>query len=102
VFKDLLIIEFDVGIFRNFKKSIDLTRGNKKQIIMNMMSLYILGWLLNMFSIDVNNALLALFISVFMESIIMIVTQRLSVLMFLDAASLERKDKTKEKSVEAV
>ena len=32
----------------------------------------------------------------------MIVTQRLSVLMFLDAASLERKDKTKEKSVEAV
>jgi len=102
VFKDLLIIEFDIGIFRNFKKTIDLTRGNKKQIIINMMSLYFIGWLLSMFSIDVNNAVLALFITAFMESIILIVTQRLSVLMFLDAASLERSDKKKDESIEAV
>jgi hypothetical protein len=97
VFKDLLIIEFDIGVFRNFKKTIDLTRGNKKHIIINMMSLYALGFLLNMFSVDVNNAVLSLFISAFLESIILLVTQRMSVLMFLDAASLERKDGKQEK-----
>lgn len=88
VFKDLLIIEFDVGVFRNFKKSIDITQGNRKLIILNMLSLYALEWLLNMFSIDVNNAVLALFISAFMECIVMLITQRLTVLMFMDASSL--------------
>ena len=62
-----------------------------------MMSLYALGFLLNMFSVDVNNAVLSLFISAFLESIILLVTQRMSVLMFLDAASLERKDGKQEK-----
>jgi len=97
VFKDLLIIEFNVGPIRNFRKALDLTRNNKKYIFLNMMSLYALGWLLNMISIDVENAVLALFISAFLECILMLVTQRLSALMFIDAASLERKDKRQTK-----
>lgn len=97
VFKDLLVIEFDVGPIRNFRKALDLTRNNKKYIFLNMMSLYALGWLLNMFSIDVENAALALFISAFLECILMLVTQRLSALMFIDAAALERKDNKQNK-----
>lgn len=92
VFKDLLIIEFDVGIFRNFGKTLALTRNNKKTIILNMLSVSAIGWLLGLFSIDLSNAVLSLFITVFLECIILLVTQRMSVLMFLDAASLERKD----------
>jgi hypothetical protein len=92
VFKDLLIIEFDVGVFRNFKKALDLTRGNRKLIIMNMMCVYALEWLLSLFSIDINNAVLALFISAFIECIILLISQRLTALMFIDAAALERKD----------
>lgn len=92
VFKDLLIIEFNVGVFRNFKKALELTRFNRKNIIINMMCLYALNLLLNMFSIDVNNAALSLFISAFLECILTLISQRLAVLMFLDAASLERKD----------
>jgi len=102
VFKDLLIIEFDIGIFRNFRKSVELTRGSRKQVIINMMCVNLLGWVLSLFAIDVNNALLALFISVFMESIIMIVAQRLSVLMFLDAASIERSGEPLDKDAENV
>ncbi|HOK43657.1 MAG TPA: hypothetical protein PLD49_08330 [Thermoclostridium caenicola] len=93
VFKDLLIIEFDVGPVRNFRKSLELTRNSRKYVISNMMSLYALGWLLNLFSMDVENAALALFISAFLESMLKLITQRLSVLMFIDAASLERKDR---------
>ena len=48
VFKDLLIIEFGCGDFQNFKRALTYL-GNKKQIIMNMMSLYILGWLEHVF-----------------------------------------------------
>ncbi|SHJ60714.1 hypothetical protein [Thermoclostridium caenicola] len=93
VFKDLLIIEFDVGPVRNFRKSLELTRNSRKYVLSNMMSLYALGWLLNLFSMDVENAALALFISAFLESMLKLITQRLSVLMFIDAASLERKDR---------
>jgi len=93
VFKDLLIIEFDVGPVRNFRKSQELTRNSRKYVFSNMMSLYALGWLLNLFSMDVENAALALFISAFLESMLRLITQRLSVLMFIDAASLERKDR---------
>lgn len=93
VFKDLLIIEYDIGVFKNFRKSLDLTQNNRKNIIVNMMWPLAIGWLLNAFAMDVNNAVLSIFISAFLEVIILLVTQRLSVLMFIDAASLERKNK---------
>lgn len=93
IFKDLLIIEFDIGVFKNFKKSLELTRSSRKNIIINMMWPFAIGWLLNAFAIDVNNAALSIFISAFLEVIIILIGQRLSVLMFIDAASIERKDK---------
>lgn len=91
MFKDLLIIEFDVHIFRNFKKSLDITRGCRKNVIMNGLWPMCLGLLAGLFAIDVQNPMLSLFISSFTESIFILVSQRLTALMFIDAASLERR-----------
>ncbi len=99
-FKDLLIIEFDIGIFRNFKKSLDLTKGCKKNVILNSLWPLCMGWLLSFFAVDIQNALLSLFIAAFLEVIILLISQRLTALMFIDAASLERQDKKPVKGTE--
>ncbi len=93
IFKNLLIIEFDTGVFRNFKKSLDITKGCKKRIIVNGLWPVCLGLIVSTFSLGINNPLLSLFILAFFEIIIHMVTQRLIALMFIDAASLERNDK---------
>lgn len=93
IFKNLLIIEFDVGVFRNFKKSLDITKGCKRKVIVNGLWPVCLGLLLSTFSIGMENQLLALFILAFFEIIILLITQRLTALMFIDAAGLERNDK---------
>ncbi len=96
IFKDLLIIEFDLGILKNFKKSWEITKGCRKNVIVNGLWPLFLGGLISLFAIDVGHPLLALFISAFFEVIVILVTQRLTVLMFADAASLERHDRPKE------
>lgn len=93
VFKDLLIIEFDVGVFKNFAKTYSLTKGSRRSIIVNMLWPYLLGFLINIVSVDGRNIMLSLFVSSFLEVIVLFITRRLSVLMFMDVASLERKDK---------
>ncbi|MGI6623392.1 MAG: hypothetical protein GX227_00495 [Clostridiaceae bacterium] len=93
IFKNLLIIEFDTGVFKNFKKSLDITKGCKRRIIVNGLWPVCLGLLLSSFSIGINNPLLSLFILAFFEVIVHLITQRLIALMFIDAASLERNDK---------
>ncbi|MCX7772416.1 MAG: hypothetical protein N2376_04810 [Clostridia bacterium] len=100
LFKDLLIIEFDIGIFRNFKKSLELTKNSKKNIIMNALWPLCISWLISIFAIDINNAMLSTFIASFLEVITIMVSQRLTSLMFLDAASLERLDKKTQPSPE--
>lgn len=92
MFKDYLIIEFDVGIFNNFKKSWHITKGCRKNVIVNGLWPLCLNMLATLIAIDVENALLALFISSFFEAIVLMIKQRLTVLMFADAASLERHD----------
>lgn len=93
IFKNLLIIEFDTGVFKNFKKSLDITKGCKKRIIVNGLWPVFLGFILSTLSMGIDNPLLSLFILAFFEIIIYLVTQRLIALMFIDAASLERNDK---------
>lgn len=103
IFKDLLIIEFDVNIFRNFKKSLDITKGCRKNIIMNGLWPLCLSLLVSLFAVDVQNPMLSLFIAAFIEAIFLLISQRLTVLMFLDAASLERRGKkTKTKASKAM
>ncbi len=93
IFKNLLIIEFDTGVFRNFKKALDITKGCKRRVIINGLWPVCLGLLLSSFSIGISNPLLSLFILAFFEVIIHMITQRLIALMFIDASSLERNDK---------
>ncbi len=92
IFKDLLIIEFDVSLFRNFKKTLDLTKGCKKRVILNGLWPLCVGWLLSLFAVDIQNPIMSLFIAAFLEVIILLVSQRLTTLMFIDAASIERHD----------
>ena len=92
IFKDLLILEFDVGVFRNFKMSPALTRGSRKNIILNALWPVCMGWILNTFAAGVENALLSLLITSFLEVIILLFSIRLKVLMFIDAAFIEKKE----------
>ena len=93
IFKNLLIIEFDTGIFKNFKVALDITRECKKRVIFNGLWLHFLGLILETLAIDVQHPVLALFIVAFFEAMILLIFQRLTALMFIDAASIERKDK---------
>ncbi|MGI6084492.1 MAG: hypothetical protein ACOYIF_03495 [Acetivibrionales bacterium] len=96
IFKNLLIIKFDVGIFKNFKLSLSITKECKKRVILNGLWPHFLGLILSTFAMDVQNPILALFIVSFFEVIILLISQRLTGLMFIDAASIERKDKKNE------
>jgi hypothetical protein len=99
IFKDLLIIEFDVNVFRNFKKSLDITKGCRKNVIMNGLWPLCLSLLVSVFAVDVQNPILSLFIASFIEVVFLLIAQRLTVLMFLDAASLERRNKKAKQKV---
>jgi len=97
IFKNLLIIEFDTGIFKNFKVALDITRECKKRVIANGLWPHFLGLLLNSLAMDVQHPTLALFFIAFFEAVVLLIFQRLTALMFIDAASVERKDKVPEK-----
>lgn len=92
VFKDLLILEFNIGILRNFKKTLDLTRGSKKNIILNSLFPLFLSWIFSYFVITIQNHLFALLIASFIEVILLMVSQRLVANMFIDATSSEPKN----------
>lgn len=92
VFKNLLIIEFDVDIFKNFSKSIQITKGCKRRIIFNGVYPLLLTLILNTLAVDIQNPLLSLFVVSFFEVIIILLTRRLITLMFLDVALIERHD----------
>lgn len=100
IFKDLLIIEFNTGVLYNFKKAWDITKGCRKNVIVNAMLPLIMVWLLSVLAVDIENQLLYLFITAFFEIIITLISQRLTALMFIDAACLERQDKGAEKRPE--
>jgi len=93
IFKNLLIIEFDTGIFKNFKVALDINKGCKKRVIINGLFPHFLGLLFNSLAMDVQHPTLALFIIAFCEALVLLIFQRLTALMFIDAASIERKDK---------
>ena len=97
IFKNLLIIEFDTGIFKNFKVALDITRGCKKRVVINGLWPHFLGLILSSLAIDVQHPNLALFFISFCEALRLLIFQRLRALMFMDAASVERKDKVPEK-----
>lgn len=88
-FKDLLIIEFNPGIFRNLKKSVQLTRGSRRNVIINGLWPFFAGWILSYLAIGFENQMISLLIASFLEVIILMVSQRLNALMFLDALSPE-------------
>lgn len=93
MFKNLLIVEFDTGVFRNFKKALDITKGCRRRVIANGLWPVCISIIISTFSLGIDNPLLSLFIAAFFEVIILMMTQRLTALMFIDAASLERNDK---------
>lgn len=88
IFKDLLIVEFDPGILRTAKKSLEVTKGCRKNIVLNALWLMFLRWILTALSIEMQNQLLALFVMSFLEVIFLLVFQRLTALMFVDAAGI--------------
>jgi hypothetical protein len=94
VFKDLLIVEFNVGIFLNFKKTIELTESGRKNVVANMMWPAAISWLLNYLAMYSCNSVLSVFICAFLEVIVLLIGQRLTALMFIDAASLPRQGRT--------
>ena len=91
-----MILEFDVGIIRNFKKSMDITKGCKKRIVFNGLWPHSMTLILSTLAVDIQNPMLSLFIVAFFEVIILLISQRLIALMFIDAASLERHDNKNE------
>ena len=68
-----------------------------RSVIFNGLWPHFLGLILGTLAMDVKNQILALFIFAFFEVIVLLISQRLTALMFIDAASLERKDKKPEK-----
>lgn len=99
IFKDFLIIEFDIGILKNFKMAPQITKGSRRHVIINGLWPLVTGWLLSTLAIDVNNQILSLFIAAFLQVIIQLVYQRMAVLMFIDIATLKRQDKKTEQSI---
>ncbi|NLO99939.1 MAG: hypothetical protein GX386_06580 [Clostridiaceae bacterium] len=102
IFKNLLIIEFDTGVFQNFKVALDITKDCRRRVIFNGLWPHFLGLILSTFAIDVQNPVLAIFMVSFFEVIVLLIFHRLTALMFIDAASLERKDKNSEKIIDRV
>ncbi len=92
VFKDLIILEFNIGIFRNFKKTLELTRAGRKNIILNSLFPLLISWIFSYFLVSIQNTMLAVLISSFIEVILLLVSQRLTVRMFIDASSPEPKN----------
>ncbi len=95
IFKNLLIIEFDVGVLKNFKKSLDIIKGNKVRIVNNGLFPHILTLILSAIATN-NNPMLSLFIVAFFEVIILLFSNRLTTLMFIDVASLKPDNKNLE------
>jgi hypothetical protein len=102
IFKDLLIIEYNIGILRNFKKAWDITKDSRRNIILNGLWPVLTGWLLSTLAADLRNQMLSMFIAAFIDVIIVLMTQRLAALMFIDAASLERHDKKTESNTKSI
>ncbi len=92
VFKDYLIIEFNPSLKLNLRKTLDITKNSKKNIIINVTWPICIQWLLSGLIADVGDAVLAMFIASFLEAVLQLIRQRLVVLMFMDAACMERKD----------
>lgn len=92
-FKNLLIIQYDVSIPENFKKSLEIIRECKARVINNGLTPHILLLLLASAPSGISNQLLALFIVAFIEVILVLFSSRLTTLMFLDVTDLKRADK---------
>lgn len=81
IFKDITFLDTGVSIWRNFRLSMQLSKGNRMMIARNIIFIEFLDLLIRMFTVD--SQLISMFIISFLEVIIILIKQRLIALMYI-------------------
>lgn len=81
IFKDITFLDTGVTIWRNFKLSMQLSKGNRVMIARNIIFIELLYLLIRMFTVE--SQLISMFIISFLEVIILLIKQRLIALMYI-------------------
>lgn len=82
VFKEVTLLDTGVGILKNFALSWKLSAGNRLMIGRNIFFIVFLNMFIGMFTVGLN-VILSFFIISFLEVIVLLIRQRLTVLMYL-------------------
>ena len=90
IFKDITFLDTGVSVWRNFKTSIQLSKGYGFFIGRNIIFIYFLSLLINMFTIE--SQLVSMFIISFFEVIILQIRQRLVALMYISRTRKPKED----------
>lgn len=96
IFKDAVFLDTGAGIFKNFSVSLKLSSGNRIMIGRNVLFVVILDWTIRLITArlvsESNNVLILMFVISFMETIILLIRQRLTALMYMDRTRVEKGD----------
>lgn len=88
-FRDMSILVGGTGVFKTFPTVWRLTAGCRKAMVGNMMMMYLLGMAASWVAVGISGqALVATFVAVFLEVILLLVTQRLVVRMYEDVCGI--------------
>ncbi len=88
-FRDLSILVGGTGAFRTFAAVWRLTSTCRRQVVGNMMMMYLLGMVASWVAVGISGqALVATFVAAFLEVILLLITQRLVVRMYEDARGI--------------
>ncbi len=89
VFRDMSVLVGGTPVFKTFKTVWQMVSKNKRAVIGNMMTMYILGLLVTVMAVGISSqTLVATFAATFAEVIILLVTQRLIVRMYEDVKGM--------------
>lgn len=89
IFKEITLLDTGVGIFKNFALSWKLSAGNRFMIGRNIFFIVLLSMFVRMFVVG-SNVLLSLFITSFIEVIVLLIKQRLIALMYISRTRVAR------------
>ena len=92
IFKEITLLDTGVGIFKNFALSWKLSAGNRFMIGRNIFFIVLLSMFVRMFVVG-SNVLLSLFITSFIEVIVLLIKQRLIALMYISRTRVARDNK---------
>lgn len=81
IFKDIVFLDTGVGVINNFRVSLALSKGNRLTIGRNMFFFVLLDMVIGMVSIG-SSVLLTMFVTSFLEVIVLLFRQRLTALMY--------------------